>query len=140
MALDGFSLSNLGFPPKLNSAQLSTEAEQLAQAGRERSLKDVDGMSRKQASIEKQDLSESGSNAYHLSHGDSGTSENQDDDEIKEEFDDNNFIVKLNTDTQLIELIDNNTSKIIETITPENLTKLVANLNSASGIIVNKKI
>ena len=50
------------------------------------------------------------------------------------------FYVKLNSKDDIIELYDSSSDKLIETISGDELQKLVKRLNMASGIFVNKKV
>ena len=50
------------------------------------------------------------------------------------------FYVKLNSKSDIIELYDSATDRLIETISGNELQELVLKLNMASGIFVNKKV
>ncbi|MBO5949065.1 hypothetical protein J6Q66_09560 [bacterium] len=131
MGLDGFSMRNLGaYQGNVPSSHLSFEAKQLAKVGREKQIQDVD-------ELEKWEKINSEDNEEYSGTG--GYSEGQDDDE-NEESSEKKFNVRLNPTTNLVELYDIQTNTLIETMTPQELMILIKNLNSASGIFVNKKI
>lgn len=131
MGLDGFSMRNLGaYQGTVPSSHLSFDSKQLAKVGKEKQIQDVDELE-KWEKINSEDNEEySGSGGY---------SEGQDDDEENEQ-NERKFHVKLNPNTNLVELYDIRTNTLIETMTPQELMILIKNLNSASGIFVNKKI
>ena len=50
------------------------------------------------------------------------------------------FYVKLNPKDDIIELYESSTSRLIESISGNELQSLVKKLNMASGIFINKKV
>ena len=148
MGLDGFSMGNLGLNNDLTSAQMANQAEQLAKKGSEFKVKDVSQLPREKGVRIKEDESES------KQHFDDGfkNKKNDDDDSnnneeqlalIEKSFENKNpreFSVRINPETELIELFNNKTDKVLETINAQNLMGLVSKMNNASGILVNRKI
>ena len=132
MGLEGFSMKNLGaYHANIPSSHLSFDAKENAKIGHEKQIKNVDE-SEKWEKINNDDSEEySGTGGY----SDGNTNKDENEDETDKKFD-----VKLNPQTNLIELYDTENNKLIETITPQELITLIKNLNSASGILVNKKI
>ncbi len=137
MGLDGFSMANLGLHKEFTSAQLASNAESLAKKGNEISIKDVEGLAKKQR-IERKELDEDEEESEFLYY------ENEEEEEEENQNNKNKkskkFDVKLNEDSQMIELIDTENNEIIESISPADLVKLVSKLNSTAGILVNKRI
>lgn len=143
MGLDGFSMGNLGLHTEKTSAQNANNAKRLAQRGTEFSIKTVDELSAKQTSIkgEDQDTNEYEGGSYFLEEHNQSSEGGENDDDADYSLDETKkYVVKLNPITQLVELIDSESNSVIETIAPNDLIKLVYKLNSASGILVNKKI
>lgn len=140
MGLDGFSISNLGLHKEFTSAQLASNADALAKKGTELSIKNIEGLTEKQKITEKESDSETDNleASYYEENEDNDNEENDNSEE--QEQDTKKYSVKLNNSSQLIELIDTENDEIIETISPNDLIKLVAKLNSTSGILVNRKI
>lgn len=132
MGLEGFSMKNLGaYHSNVPSSHIAFDVKETAKIGHEKQIKDVDE-SEKWEKIDGEDSEEySGTGGY--SEGQQNNEENDNDSDKK-------FDVKLNPQTNLIELYDIENNKLIETITPQELITLIKNLNSASGILVNKKI
>lgn len=139
MGLDGFSISNLGLHKEFTSAQLASNADALAKKGTEFSIKNVDGLAKKQKVSEKDsdDDSDNPELSYYEDDEDNDNEENEDSENQDEA---RRYSVKINNSSQLIELIDTENNQIIETISPNDLIKLVSKLNSTSGILVNREI
>ncbi len=139
MGLDGFSMKNISPHNELTSAQMANNAEALALKGTQRTIKDVEGLAEKQKAKNKE-FEETDEAIYYLFEQD----EDEENQQRKNGQNQNNgnkrFTVKLNNKTQLIELIDTEQNKVVETILPADLIKLVSRLNETSGILVNRKI
>lgn len=144
--LDGFSFANLGAEQKLTSAEMAFNAERVARQGKERNIKDIDETSKGRSSIRKEDLTEKESGGYSLGGETSSDKEEEKENEKKDDDSElniekeNNFVVKLNKETNLLELIERQTEKVIQTISPEELSEIVQKMSNPSGIMVNKKI
>jgi len=142
MGIDGLSMANLGLHKEVTSAQMANQAEQLAGKGLEFKIKDIGELSKEKGVERKEDGSSQGGGSFE---------ENLKEDEqndFKEKFDEKRFktedakefSVRINPKTEMVELFNNKESKIIETISASDLMQLISKLDSASGIIVNRKI
>lgn len=158
MGLDGFSMGNLGLNAALTSAQMANQAEYLAQKDSEIIIKDVEKLEKEQAVKRKeeeeqnqqfndgfkknQDEDDSGSEDE-VNANDTALNEEITTELIERDFaskDPKEFSVRLNQETDMIELINNKEDKVLETIKAQDLMNMVSKLNSASGILVNRKI
>lgn len=160
MGLDGFSMGNLGLNATLTSAQMANQAEYLAQKDSEIIIKDVEKLEKEQAVKSKEEEEDEKNQQFN-----DGFKKNEDEDESGQEdeanSDDNvlneeitselierdfaskdpkEFSVRLNQETDMIELINNKEDKVLETIKAQDLMNMVSKLNGASGILVNRKI
>lgn len=150
MALDGFSMGNLGLQKELTSAQMANQADQLAKKGSEFKIKDITKIAEdKKVKIHDED-SES-KNQFHdgfkkksQDNADSDEEENNLSSGISiEEFESQHLkeiSVRINPKTEMVELFSNTNNRIIETMSADDLMALLSKLNSASGILVNRKI
>lgn len=145
--LDGFSFINLGAEQKLTSAEMAFNAERIAKQGKDRNIEDIDKTSKGKSSIRKEDLTEKEGGGYSLGGDSSGTKKTEEDDDT--DLDDNDslevekeskFVVILNKETNMLELIETNTNTVVQTISPEELSGIASKMSNPSGIIVNKKI
>lgn len=144
MGLDGFSMGNLGLNADLTSAQMANQAEQLAQKETEFKIKDVSELVEQKGVTRKKEQS-GGKNQFN-----DGSGKKKNDDEIKqqnvliekdfENKDPREFSVRINPETELVELFNNKEEKILETITAKDLMGLISKLDNASGVLVNRKI
>ncbi len=147
MGLDGFSMGNLGLNADMTSAQMVNQAEQIKKES-EIKIKDVtetaedSGVKRKEDDDESNNEDFSGS--FKEKEGNSDESENENDNLLNEkDFENTNpkeFSIRINSETELIELLRNEDKKVLETIKAEDLMKLISKLDNASGILVNRKI
>ncbi len=147
MGLDGFSIGNLGLPNELTSAQMAKQAEQLALRESEIIIKNVNeaakenGVKRKEKSDKENDLAENFKKKKKKQGEDSQQREkNQLLEKEFENKDPREYSVRINPDTNLVELYNNKEKKIVETISPDDLMQLISKLSSVSGILVNRKI
>lgn len=144
MGLDGFSMGNLGLNTDMTSVQMASQVEHLAQKGTEFKIKNITesteegGVKRKEEQSEQKNEFNDGFKKK----------QNPKDDENKnaliekdfENKDPKEFSVRINPETELVELFNNKEEKILETITPKDLMELISKLDGASGILVNRKI
>jgi len=145
MSIDGFAMSNLGLNRDLTAAsQLMTQTEFSIAKEAEVKVKDVSNAASKQEIKDKEgDGSNGGSLAFSKNE-----EEESEDEEIKSRFDEHEFenrdpkefSVRINQSSDMIELYNNTTKNVVETISANDLMGLISKLNSASGILVNKKI
>lgn len=152
MGLDGFSMGNLGLHKDLTSAQMSNQAEQLALRGTEFQIKFVDELAKKKAIERKKENDEEEpkeheeiKDIFEQLEEEFEENDDEDEDEDEEFVEQKNelskgFSVKINKDTEMIELYDNKDNRIVQTITANDLIGLISKLNSASGVFVNRKI
>lgn len=157
MALDGFSMGNLGLPNEITSAQMANQAEQLAQRDAEIKIKDVSEMAEKHGIKRKEDDSESNQffDGFKKKQDDEGEDEGIDD-SIEEftiesravnnlnekdlERNPKEFSIRINPETEMVELYSTKQDRVLETISPKDLMGLLSKLDGASGILVNRKI
>lgn len=149
MGLDGFSMGNLGLNADLTSAQMAAQAQQLAQKDSEIIIKDVTESEKGELVKRKEKDSEGNKQFNDGFRKDQDENREQDDDDgnlsllTENEFankDPQEFSVRINNDTEMIELFSKKDKKILETISATDLMHLISKLNSASGILVNRKI
>ena len=149
MGMDGLSMANTGALKESTSADFASRTEQSMQADRTNDAKQVQTLSANPRIKEKDE--------------EEGAKKNKQEPQEEEEFDDSfvpsedefekeefdieelenpnkDFYVKLNAKDDIIELYDNATDRLIETISGNELRELVRKLNMASGIFVNKKV
>lgn len=143
MGIDGFSMGNLGLNNELTSVQMATQADQLAQKGNEFIIKDIKEMAEDGGVKRKEENDESdGKNNRRFK-----KKKNQNEDEKNhlaeielENKDPKEFTVRLNPETELVELYNTKEEKVLQTIPPKDLMELISKLDNASGILVNRKI
>lgn len=158
MGLDGFSMGNLGLNATLTSAQMANQAEYLAQKDSEIIIKDVEKLEKEQAvkSKEEDEKNQQFNDGFKKKEDEDDSIQedeaNSNDNALNEEItsglierdfaskDPKEFSVRLNQETDMIELINNKEDKVLETIKAQDLMNMVSKLNSASGILVNRKI
>lgn len=159
MGLDGFSMGNLGLKPELTSAQMATQAEQLAQKESEFKIKDVTNLA-KDNGVKRKEESENGKN-HQFNDGFKKSEDEEETDETlseegldyiqdyspsklsEKEFESRNpkdFYLQVNPQTEMVELVSSRDGKILETINANDLMGVISKLNGASGILVNRKI
>lgn len=149
MGLDGFSMGNLGLNTDLTSAQMANQAEQIARKESEIKVKNINE-SAEDGGVKRKEHQDEEQNQF-----DDGFKEEKDETELEEipiqsqsvlsekDFenrDPKEFSVRINSQTELIELYNNKDQKVLETIRAEDLMYLISKLDSASGVLVNRKI
>lgn len=147
MGLDGFSMGNLGLNTDLSPQQVASQAESLAQKELEFKIKDISELAQDQGVKRKEENSENpnSSGGFKKKKKEEEPEENIESSELVTEIDfeaqdPKEFSVRVNPETEMIELFNNIDDKIIETISAKDLMNLISRLNSASGILVNRKI
>lgn len=148
MGLDGFSMGNLGLNANMTSAQMAAQVEHLAQKESEIKIKDVNEMAQDQGINRKKEQSEN-QNQFK---DNKKESDQNDEDEVNnkifnklsekdfENKDPREFSVRINNETDMIELFSNKEGKVLETISANDLMKVISKLSNASGVLVNRKI
>lgn len=160
MGLDGFSMGNLGLTTDMTSAQMAVKAEQLAQKGTEFKIKDVNEMAKDKGVTEKKE------HEHEKNQFNDGFKSKNDNDENEEENDNNlyshiknanellsslsekdfenkdpkEFSVRINIETDTIELFSNKENRVLETMSADDLMMMMSKLSNASGVLVNRKI
>lgn len=144
MGLDGFSMGNLGLNTDLTSAQMANQAEQIARKEMEFKVKNVNelaednGVKTRDESPEQEQFND----GFKKKEEEEQPEEKQS--SISEraflEKDPKEFSIRINADTDLVELYSNTDDKIIETMNAKDLMGLISKLNNASGILVNRRI
>lgn len=145
MGLDGFSMGNLGLNSDLTSIQMANQVEQLAQKGNEVKIKDVTA-SAEDGGVKRREEESDEKNQFNDGFREQNHENSEDENKnalIEKDFenkDPREFSVRINPETELIELFNNKDEKILETITAQDLMGLISKLDNASGILVNRKI
>lgn len=143
MGIDGFSMGNLGLNTEMTSGQMAVQAQQLAQKGHEFIIKDVKGMEKDGGVKRKEEGDESGGQPqgrFKKKKPEQEEEKNYLPDKNFEDKDPKEFSVRLNPETELVELYNTKDEKVLETIPPKDLMELISRLDHASGILVNRKI
>lgn len=147
MGLDGFSMGNLGLNVDMTSAQMASQAEHLAKKESQFKIKDVEEMvhdkeiERKDEHSRKQDQQDSENKKKQQEENSESSKEKLALIEQKFENQDlKEFSIRINSNTDLIELFNNKEEKIMETISAADLMHVLSKLDSASGVLVNRKI
>jgi len=144
MGLDGFSMGNLGLNTDLTSAQMANQAEQLAKKGSEFKIKNVSELSNENGVKEKEERKQN-KNQFNDGFKERKNDNNNEEQRLLNEksFENKNpkeFSVRINSETELIELFNNKDEKVLETISAQDLMELVSKMDNASGILVNRNI
>jgi len=142
--VDGFSISNIRGTNESTSAQMANQAEQLAGKGLEFKIKDVGQLTNQKGISRKKDDEQSGTEFEDgLPQNDNSETDNEKERMSEREFaqkDPKEFSVRINPRSEMIELYNNKDSRVVETISAGDLMELISKLDSASGILVNRKI
>ncbi len=144
MGLDGFSMGNLGLNTDLTSAQMANQAEQLAKKGSEFKIKNVSELSKENGVKEKEERKQN-KNQFNDGFKERKNDNNNEEQRLLNEksFENKNpkeFSVRINSETELIELFNTKDEKVLETISAQDLMELVSKMDNASGILVNRNI
>jgi uncharacterized FlaG/YvyC family protein len=138
MPFDGISFTETGYKVTLPS-EININAEMSSQTQAKNSVKKLDESHKVQAD---------GKNGKNPNNKDSQKEETND----EESFDENSpefvnkskkikkYKVAFNQLNDMVELIDRESGKIIETISPNDLLHLVSKSKTASGILVDRRI
>ena len=136
MPLDGLSFSNSGLFKVVTPMEIALQAEQAAQAQAETSIKRPEESEKVKAGLEDENQQ--------------GNKEGRDTEDDESQDDDTGFLenhekikkykVKFNPLTDMVELIDQKTGTIIETISPDDLVNLISKTVKPSGILVDREI
>lgn len=135
MSLDGLSFSNLGIFRPTAPSEVAHQAEQASQAEAEKLVKEVEKLEKNQL-----DPDEEKDNQQEANLKKRKQQEHLDEEEIEGSSNLNQYSVKFNNQTNLVELVDKETGKVIETIQPEDLINLMAKSKDPSGILVDREV
>lgn len=155
MSLDGFTAANIGRNDK-TSAQYAEQAEALSKKGADVRIKNIENTSAKTQIVLDEDQ-EHGKNSAQQEFNDrfEGQDENNDSESLENNVGDSfpkikkeaynlenvkNYGIRVNENTEMIELYDKNTNKIVELIRANDLINLVQKVENASGVFFNKSI
>ena len=151
MALDGFSLRQVGLGQDNTSAQMAINTEhdirqtlgsksvdQISNTDSEKAVT-LDEEKEKEEKQKKGKKDEEKKEEPYTVELDSQSSEIVDIDDFYTKFSDK-LGIRLNKFSDVIELYNKDTNKTLEAITASDLIKLVDKLKVSSGILVNKKI
>ena len=137
MPFDGISFTDVNYKIVLPS-EMNIQAEMVAQTQAKTIIKKLD---------ESHKVQPDSKNKNDNTKQDSKKENNDEEfsDENSQEFIDKSenskkFKVLFNQLNEMVELVDRETGKIIETISPHDLLKIVSKSKTASGILVDKKI
>lgn len=144
MGLDGFSMGNLGLNIDLTSAQMANQAEQLAQKGLEPKVQNIIEAS-KENGIKSNEEKPDGKNQFQDGFREKKKDDNPEEQKliVEKSFDNKNskeFSIRINSETGFIELFNNKDETILEVINAQDLMEVISKMDSASGILVNRKI
>src|SRR5574344_2091058 len=121
MGLDGFSMGNLGLNTELTPTQLASQVEFSTQKEAEIKIRDPEQSAEDAAVKEKQEQEKQRKQKF----------ESKD---VKE------FSIKLNPQTETVEIYNRETGRTLETMNAKDLSHLVSKLDTASGVLINRKI
>lgn len=148
MGIDGFSMGNLGLQADLTSAQMATQSEHIARRESEIKIKTID-KSKEDGGVKRKKEDSEEKNQFNDGFKDKKKDEESEEQEIfpkshltAKDLEENpkEFSVRLNQETEKIELFNTKTKRVLETINPDELMFLISKLDSASGVLINRKI
>ena len=144
MGLDGLAMGNLGLNTDMTSAQMANQADQIARKELEFKVKDINELAEENGVKTKDEPSKE--NQFNDGFK-KKKDENQEEetsskitDKDFENSDPKEFSIRVNPNTDMVELFNNKEDTIVETINPKDLMGLISKLNNASGILVNRRI
>lgn len=134
MPLDGLSFSNSGMYKLTAPTELNDQVKQFSEVQAQTTIKKTEGLEKTKADIENDD------NEHDLQGRDT-SEDGQDQAEEKENYTDRNkYRVRFNQMTDMVELIDQRTGLILETISSNDLVNLMSKSKGSSGVLVDEKI
>lgn len=136
MTIDGLSIANLGLFKPATPSEVAHQAEQSAQKQAEIIIKDVE-------QLDKVDP-DGGKSKQDAKEGEQEDAEQQAQENTEFSADENldlkKFMVKFNSTTNMVELIDRMSGEVIETISSNDLVNLMSKSKNPSGVLVDRKI
>ncbi|EKE02024.1 MAG: hypothetical protein ACD_20C00435G0013 [uncultured bacterium] len=136
MPLDGLSFSNSGLFKVINPAEVALQAEQRAQAQAETVIKKLEEKEKLNPDVE----DESEDRQRDLQGRESNDSEEKDSEFLEKQEKIKKYKVKFNSLTDMVELVDQKTGTIVETISPDDLINLISKTVKPSGILIDREI
>ena len=137
MPIDGVSFSNSGFNIT-NPTEVNVQMEVAAAKEAEKKIKEADKSDKTKGDSEENEDSERDLQGRDTQ----GESDNEEDSKDLNNINRKNkkFKVKFNPSSQMVEMQDANSGEVIETITPEDLIKVLSKSKAFSGVFVDRKI
>lgn|SRR5574344_323854 len=150
MGLDGFSMGNLGLNTELTPTQLASQVEFSTQKEAEIKIRDPEQSAEDAAVKEKQEQEKQRQQEFNDGFKQNSESEEDSPEENEEqekqrqqEFESKDvkeFSIKLNPQTETVEIYNRETGRTLETMNAKDLSHLVSKLDTASGVLINRKI
>ncbi len=158
MGVDGFSMSSLGLPKDITSAQATASmSENVVLGNTDKNVEKINQTINKKITDDEEKKNKG--NFFNDGFAEKQEEEDDDDDEnSKDENDDEksssskpkykapvindpeNVVIRFNGNTQKIELYNQVSQKTIESIKANDFVSMINKLDNNSGILVNKKI
>jgi uncharacterized FlaG/YvyC family protein len=136
MPLDGLSFSNSGMYKITVPMEVNDQVKQFSEVQAQTTIKKPE-----QAEKPKSDVENDNDQHKSLEGRDTSEDNQEGQEETKENFTDRNkYRVKFNSSTDMVELIDQKTGLIIETISSNDLVNLISKSMGSSGVLVDEKI
>lgn len=137
MPLDGLSFSNSGMYKMTAPAEINDQVKQVSEVQAQIAIKKPEELDKS-----KPDLENDSDRQQDLQGRDSSDDEKKEDntEENTSYADRNKYKVKFNPITDMVELIDQQTGMIMETISSNDLVNLVSRSMSSSGVFVDETI
>lgn len=140
MSIDGLSMANVGIFRELNPADVAMAVTRSSEQKAETSIKDIEELEKFKLDSDEDSKEEQNSDSKYDARSYDDTTEESDQEAVFDGKDIKRYKVKFNNDVDLIELVDIKTNKVIETITPGDLMKLLSKSKNPSGILVDRQI
>jgi len=137
MPLDGLSFSNSGLFRIITPTEIAMQAEQTAQINAEPTVKKLEEKEKLKPDVEKDKENQEQEGRFTEDESEDEDSNGQNN-EAQENL--KKYKVKFNKLTDMVELVDQKTGRVIETIHPEDLINLIAKTKNASGILVDREV
>jgi len=137
MPLDGLSFSNSGMYKIIAPMEVNDQVKHFSEVQAQTTIKKPE-----EADKLKPDVENDNDQHKNLEGRDTGEdSQEQEEENKKENYTDRNkYKVKFNQMTDMVELIDQNTGSILETISSNDLVNLMSRSMGSSGVLVDEKI
>lgn len=142
MSVDGFSMANIGLTTELSAAQVASNAEHLAKKESEIKVKDPEEAEKDQGVKHKTEQEEQEEHEFQDGFKKQQESE-EDENHVSEKDikkDPKEFSIRINSGNDKVELLNNKSGKVVESMKASELMGVLSKLDNASGILVNKKI